>query len=159
MDSSSPDSEEVPEELQLSTFYLGDLRFGVDILEIQEINRQRDLTLVPHTPQEVRGVINLRGEVVSVLDLRSILGLGEVSLGRESRNIILHSGEELVGVLVDRLSDVVAIAPNDLQPPPANISGVDSRFMQGVLQLEDELIVVLRIKELLATPEASNSAN
>jgi purine-binding chemotaxis protein CheW len=146
-------------ELQLGTFYIGGLRFGVDILEIQEINRQRDLTLVPHTAKQVRGVINLRGEVVSVLDLGTVLGLGEIVFGQHTRNIVLHSGDELVGVLVDRLSDVVAINPNDLQPPPANISGVDARFMVGVHQLADELIVVLKIEELLAPPETASATN
>ncbi len=146
-------------ELQLGTFYIGDMRFGVDILEIQEINRQRDLTLVPHTPKQVRGVINLRGEVVSVLDLGMVLGLGEIEFGQKTRNIILHSGDELVGALVDRLSDVVAIDPSDLQPPPANISGVDARFMMGVHQLDEELIVVLKIEELLAPSETASASN
>ncbi len=146
-------------ELQLGTFYLGGLRFGVDILEIQEINRQRDLTLVPHTSKQVRGVINLRGEVVSVLDLGTVLGLGEIVFGQQTRNIVLHSGGELVGVLVDRLSDVVAIDSRNLQPPPANISGVDARFMMGVHQMDEELIVVLKIEELLAPPETANATN
>lgn len=156
---SNPHSTEgVSDELQLATFLLGDLRFGVDLLEIQEINRQRDLTLVPHTPPEVRGVINLRGEVVTVLDLRRVLGLGEVELGRATRNIILRSGEESVGVLVDRLGDVVRVEASELQPPPANVSGLDARFMLGVHQQEDELLVVLRIEEVLATQEGAPSA-
>jgi len=156
---SNPHSTEgVSGELQLATFLLGDLRFGVDLLEIQEINRQRDLTLVPHTPPEVRGVINLRGEVVTVLDLRRVLGLGEVELGRATRNIILRSGEESVGVLVDRLGDVVRVEASELQPPPANVSGLDARFMLGVHQQEDELLVVLRIEEVLATQEGAPSA-
>lgn len=156
---SNPHSTEgVSDELQLATFLLGDLRFGVDLLEIQEINRQRDLTQVPHTPPEVRGVINLRGEVVTVLDLRRVLGLGEVELGRATRNIILRSGEESVGVLVDRLGDVVRVEASELQPPPANVSGLDARFMLGVHQQEDELLVVLRIEEVLATQEGAPSA-
>jgi purine-binding chemotaxis protein CheW len=148
-------TETTGDELQLATFRLGDLRFGVDILEIQEINRQRDLTLVPHTPRHVRGVINLRGEVVTVLDLRQILGLGELEFTRDTRNIVLHSGEEPVGVLVDRLSDVVTIQASELQPPPANISGLDARFMLGVHQQEGELLVVLRIEEILAPGEGA----
>jgi len=145
-------------EMQLATFYLGDLRFGVDILEIQEINRQRDLTLVPHTPCHVRGVINLRGEVVSVLDLRTILGLGRIEFERQTRNIILRPDGEPVGLLVDRLSDVLSIDANQLDPAPANISGVDARFMLGVHQLDSELIVVLRIDELFAPVEGVTSA-
>jgi purine-binding chemotaxis protein CheW len=146
------------DELQLATFHLGDLRLGVDLLEIQEINRQRDLTLVPHTSRHVRGVINLRGEVVTVLDLRSILGLGEIELSRETRNIVLHSGDEPVGLLVDRLSDVVTVSVAELQPPPANISGMEARFMLGVHQQEGELLVVLRIDEVLAPGEGAGVA-
>ena len=136
-----------------STEHLADIEAELLAIESQEINRQRDLTLVPHTPPEVRGVINLRGEVVTVLDLRRVLGLGEVELGRATRNIILRSGKESVGVLVDRLGDVVRVEASELQPPPANVSGLDARFMLGVHQQEDELLVVLRIEEVLATQE------
>lgn len=142
------------ERQQLATFYLGDLRFGVDILEIQEINRERDMTEVPHTPRHVRGVINLRGEVVSILDLKCILALGEAACEKSSRNIILHGEGEPVGLMVDRLSDVVDIDLAEVEPPPANIAGVDARFMRGVFQLEDELLVLLKIGELTAAPEA-----
>ena len=152
-------AETPSKELQLATFYLDGLLFGIDILEIQEINRQRDLTLVPHTLQQVRGVINLRGEVVSVLDLRRVLGLGSIELGQDTRNIVLHYGGELVGVLVDRLSDVASVYADDLQQPPANISGVDARFMLGVHQLEGELIVLLSVEEILAVPEAVTTSN
>jgi purine-binding chemotaxis protein CheW len=145
-------------ELQLATFYLDNIRFGIDLLEIQEINRQRDLTPVPHTAQHVRGVINLRGEVVSVLDLRAMLGLGEFEITSGTRNIILHSGGEPVGVLVDCLSDVVSLTSGELQALPANTSGLDARFMVGVHQLETELVVVLRMEELFAPKDGATTS-
>jgi purine-binding chemotaxis protein CheW len=143
------------DSMQLATFYLDDLRFGVDITEIQEINRQHNLTEVPHTPRHVRGVINLRGEVVTVLDLRTILGLGNTKFVRTSRNIILQGQGEPVGLLVDRLSDVVTIERDVLEPPPANIAGVDARFMYGVYQMEGELMVILKIEELASPLESA----
>ncbi len=138
-----------PPELQLATFFLGDYCFGIDLLEIQEINRQRDLTEVPHTAEHVRGVINLRGEVVTVLDLRTMLGLAPLEFTRLTRNIILQSGGEPVGLLVDRLADVVSATTGDLQAPPANVAGVEARCILGVHQTEEQLVVVLRLEELL----------
>jgi len=144
-------------EVQLATFYLEDQLFGVDICEIQEINRQQDFTIVAHTPDYVRGVINLRGEVVSILDLRTILGLGETEFGLQTRNIILRSNGEPVGLVVDRLSDVTTVPVNEIEPAPANIPGVSARFMLGVYQAAAELIVILKVEELF-TPAESSSA-
>ncbi len=142
--------------VQLATFYLDGLRFGIDITEIQEINRQHSVTKVAHTARHVRGVINLRGEVVSVLDLRVILNLGEAAFGRSARNIILHGDGEPVGLLVDSLSDVVNVELSELEPAPANIAGVDARFMLGIQQMASELLVVLRVDELAALQESGS---
>ena len=142
-------------EVQLATFYLKDQLFGIDICEIQEINRQREFTMVAHTPDYVRGVINLRGEVVSILDLRTILGLGETEFGCQTRNIILRSNGEPVGLVVDRLSDVTTVPINEIEPALANIPGVSARFMFGVYQLAAELIVILKVEELFTPAESS----
>ena len=91
-------------ELQLATFYVGDILLGVDIRQVQEINRQLGVTEVPHSSNFVRGVINLRGDVATVIDLRTILGLPSAEVTRESRNLIVHSQEESIGFLVDRIS-------------------------------------------------------
>ncbi len=144
-------------ELQLATFYVDDVLLGINIREIQEINRQRDITTVPHTPASVRGVINLRGEVVTVLDMRTIFGLGVTDFQRSTRNMILRSEGEPVGLLVDRLADVVTVLEQDIDAPPANVSGIDAQFMRGVVKLPTEIVVVVKVEEVCACTESSSS--
>ncbi len=136
-------------ELELATFYVGDLLMGIDIQQTQEINRQVEVTFVPHAPEWVRGVINLRGEVVTVLDLRNILGMEPTEITDDSRNIIVHMNGENIGLLVDKIADVVMTDEEHIEPAPANISGIEGKFFKGVCQLEKELLVLLDIDELV----------
>ena len=94
-------------EVELVTFYVGELLLGAEIQYVEEINRHTDLTPVAHAHESVRGVMNLRGEVVTVLDLRSILGLGRTETTKNTRNVIVNTGGESIGLLVDRIADVV----------------------------------------------------
>lgn len=142
-------------ELQIATFYVGDLLLGIDIQQVQEINRQLDVTAVPQAPSYVRGVVNLRGEVVTVVDLRTILGLPPKTIDGESRNVVLQTGEEAIGLLVDRIADVMTTRSDDIDEPPANVGGVDGRFFQGVVALETELLVLLDIAETLSEQPSS----
>lgn len=141
-------SKMVTERL-LATFWLDDLLLGIDIGIIREINRLVDITPVPDTPHVVRGVVNLRGDVVTVLDLRSILDLPGMAITSQSRLIILDSGEERIGLLVDRVSDVVSVSSDLEEPLPANVGGIDSRYFQSVYKLETELLVVLDVEAAL----------
>ena len=106
------------DEHQYATFYVGDLLLGVDIRQVQEINRQLDVTKVPQAPKCVRGVINLRGEVTTVIDLRTILGIEQAEVTRASRNLIVNSEGESIGLLVDRISDILNLTqrPSDSTP-------------------------------------------
>lgn len=135
---------------QYATFYVADALLGVPLQQIEEINRHVAVTPVPHAPTHVRGVINLRGEVVTVVDLRGILGLGKTDINGQTRTVIVSSSGEHVGLLVDRVGDVVDAGGGDLLPAPANVSGADGRFFRGVQRLESELMVVLDIDELLS---------
>jgi purine-binding chemotaxis protein CheW len=108
-------------EQQVATFYVGEILLGIDIQSIQEINRHVSTTLVPHAPREVKGVINLRGEVVTVMDLRTILDLEPIEVDLRTRNIIVQTGTERVGLLVDRVADVVTLGVGSMACP-ASIS-------------------------------------
>ncbi len=138
------------EELRFATFYVGDLLLGVDIRTVQEINRQVDITSVPNAPQHVRGVINLRGDVATVIDLRTVLGLPQAEESRDSRNLIVHSQEEAIGLWVDRISDILTVRPDQVSDPPSNIDGVDGKFFLGVHTLETEICVLLDVEQVLA---------
>ncbi len=132
-------------EVEFVTFFAGDLLIGVDILQAEEINRHIDVTPVPGAVECVRGVINLRGEVVTVVDLRTILGLPPTEITKRTRTVVVSSDGEQIGLLVDRIADVVRTRPDDIDPPPANAGGVDGRFFKGVLKLADELLVILDV--------------
>ena len=136
--------------VDLATFYVAELLLGIDIRLVREINRHLDFTPVPHASPQVRGVINLRGEVVTVVDLRTILGLGKTDLSKHARNVIVQSDGEQIGLLVDRVADTVGISTDAIEPVPANVHGVDAALFQGVCRLESELIVILDVEAALA---------
>lgn len=144
--------------LQVATFYLGPQLMGFDIAQVQEINRQVQVTPVPQSPPEVRGVLNLRGEVMTVLDLRVILGLRPAELTPDSRNMILTFENEKTGVLVDRIADVVTTTTDQIEPAPANVQTIDGRFFTGVVQLEGELLVILDLQAVLRAQATAEPA-
>jgi len=135
---------------QYATFYVGNLLLGIDISQVQEVNRQLDVTSVPQAPKCVRGVINLRGEVTTVIDLRTILGLKQTEVTAESRNLILNYKDETLGFLVDRISDILALRTDEINPPPTNINSIQGKFFLGVHALETEILVLLNLEAVLA---------
>lgn len=138
-------------ELQFTSFQVQDLLLGIDIRQVQEINRSLRLTPVPHAPEAVCGVINLRGEVVTVLDLRRVLGLPPAEMNRSTRNVIVNSNGEQIGLLVDQVTDVVTCHASEIDPLPENLGGVSQRFFQGVFKLDQGLLVILDVTETLSS--------
>jgi purine-binding chemotaxis protein CheW len=136
---------------EYATFYVGTTLMGVDIQQLQEINRQMQLTPVPLASPTVRGVINLRGEVVTVMDLRVIMGLQPTEITSKTGNVIVKSNGEQVALLVDRIADVVLADTDQLEPAPANVHGIEGRFFKGIYTLESELLVILDTEETLAS--------
>jgi len=140
-------------EVEFATFHVGDLLIGVDIHQVEEINRHVEVTAVPQAPDGVRGVINLRGEVVTVVDLRTILGLPACEIGEHTHTVVVNSRDEQIGLLVDRIADVVLARPDAVDRPPANVNGVDGRNFQGVYKLDAELLVILDVDTALTSAE------
>lgn len=143
--------------IQYATFYVGGALLGLDISIVQEINRNMVLTRVPHAPPCVRGVMNLRGEVVSVLDLRYLLGLPPSEPTKHSRNIIVKCDGELVGIWVDQVADILSLSQNDVLPPPSNLGGFQARFVRGVYQQPESLVMIVDPKEILLASLSGNS--
>jgi purine-binding chemotaxis protein CheW len=152
-----------------ASFYINNQLFGIDILLIREINRQMDISPVAHTPPFIRGLINLRGQIVTMLDLKKRLGHSQTTLGPDTHNIILKSDTELatlrdeqdnpelltcpdkVSFLVDAIGEVVSVEDEDcIEPPPANLNQIDGRFLSGVIKLDNQLLAVLNVPLLLA---------
>jgi purine-binding chemotaxis protein CheW len=138
------------ETLELATFYVGDLLVGADIRQVEEINRQMDVTPLPHVPPFVLGVLNLRGNVVTVVDLRTILGVKPDGQSRPSHNVIIRFEGERIGLAVDRIADVVRTTTDAIDELPANFDTMDTRFLQGVCAMENELLLVLDVQEALS---------
>jgi purine-binding chemotaxis protein CheW len=144
------------DELEIATFYVDDALLGIPIAQVEEINHHLELTPVPHVPPCVRGLMNLRGEVVTVVDLRVVLGLEPTAISRRTCNVVVRSRGEQVGILADRVGDVIRARRAEIEPPPANAAGADGRFLSGVCKLENELLSLLDVEQALAVPPKSN---
>ncbi len=140
---------EIPKDVELSTFYIGDTICGIDILNIQEINKHLEFTSVPHSSDDIKGILNLRGKVVTIFDLGRRLGLNPVEIGKDSKNIIVNSGDEHIGFLIDKICDVVKANRNDIEPAPSNMGGVKGKFFKGVLKTDKQLVGILDIDVVL----------
>lgn len=141
------------ELLQLVSFNIGQEEFGVDILKVQEINRMINVTHVPNSPHYVDGVINLRGKVIPIIDLRTRLGLERKVHDKDTRIIVVELEGKTVGFVVDAVSEVLRIPRNITEPPPVLASGVDSSYITAVGKLEDRLLILLDLDKVLTTNE------
>jgi purine-binding chemotaxis protein CheW len=136
--------------VELATFYVGDALCGMDILKVQEINKLMQMTKVPQAPEYVMGILNLRGQIVTIIDLGKKLGLGETDLDTDPRNIIVNSSGGHVGLLVRRISDVVEADMERREPAPANMGGIQGEFFTGVYKTDKTLIGILNIDKVLS---------
>ena len=137
------------EVLQLVTFTLNDEEYAVDILSVQEINRITEITQVPNSPDFVDGVINLRGKVIPVINMRKKFGLNDKASDDTSRVIIMDIQGVTNGLLVDSVSEVLRIPSNIVEPPPPLSSSTHSKFIKGIAKMENRLIVLIDINKLM----------
>ena len=135
--------------VELATFYVGNGICGMDILKVQEINKLMQMTKVPQAPDYVMGILNLRGQIVTIIDLGKKLGLGETDISDDPRNIIVNSSGGHVGLLVKKIGDVVAADMTKLERAPANMSGIQGEFFTGVYKTKKYLIGILDIDKVL----------
>ncbi len=140
---------------QYIVFNLGDEEYGVEILQVQTIERMLDITRVPHAPDFVEGVTNLRGMVVPIIDLRQRLNLPKQEATDETRIITVKIDEVMVGMIVDSASDVVKVPQDAIEPPPSIIGGVESTYIEGVAKLENRLLILLKLSEVLKKEEVN----
>ena len=139
--------------LQLVTFSIGSEEFGVDILKVIEIIRTMEITKVPKAPAFVEGVINLRGLVIPIIDLRRRFGLAEKAGDSDTRIIVIEINGMSVGFVVDSVSEGLRIPANTVEPAPPVVAGVDSDYISGVGKLEDRLLILLDLDKLLSADD------
>jgi purine-binding chemotaxis protein CheW len=134
---------------QMVTFQLAGEEFGLDIGHVREINRMMKVTPVPHAPEAVEGVINLRGQVVPVVNMRREFGLPEKDDDRQTRIVVVEIEEYTVGFVVDAVSEVLRIPESAFEPPPLMVSGVKSELIEAVGKLDDRLLIVLNLRRIV----------
>jgi purine-binding chemotaxis protein CheW len=131
------------EEKQCCTFFLDGLFFGVGVQKVQEVIRFQEMTRVPQAPPVVSGLINLRGQIVTALDLRRRLGLREREAGQRPMNVVVRTDDGVVSLLVDEIGDVVEVDQESFEPPPETLRGVARELVLGVYKLKDRLLLLL----------------
>lgn len=142
------------ENIKVIVFKLGEESYGVDVEQVKTIERMQPLTRVPKTPPFVKGVINLRGVVVPVIDLRGRFGLEETDYTEHTRNIIVNMDDIEVGLIVDSANNVVDIDSDLITDPPEVVGGIKAKYLRGVAKMEDDqLLVMLNLEEVLNKDE------
>lgn len=144
---------ESTELLQLVSFNIGQEEFGVDILKVQEINRMINITKVPNSPDFVEGVINLRGRVIPVIDLRVRLGIAKKEYDKNTRIIVVEISGKIIGFIVDAVSEVLRIPKSITEAPPQMAAGINSDFITAIGKLEDRLLILLDLEKILMDEE------
>lgn len=139
--------------LQLVGFKLGEEEFAVDILAVQEINRMVEITKVPKAPAFVEGVINLRGKIIPIIDLRKRFKMNDKTLSKETRIVVVNVEKSTIGLIVDSVSEVLRLPLSTLEPPPDLISGIDVEYIRGVGKLDKRLLILLDLNKILTSQE------
>ena len=135
------------------TFTLGDEEYGMDILKVQEIRGYDAVTSIANTPEFIKGVINLRGTIVPIVDLRIKFHLGTVEYNQLTVVIILNLGHRVVGIVVDSVSDVLALAPEQIRPSPDFSAGLDTRYITGLGTVGERMLILVDIEKLMSSSE------
>lgn len=139
--------------LQLVSFVIESEEFGIDILKVQEIIRPVEITRVPNAPTFIEGVINLRGRIVPVVDLRKRFGLPERERDQNTRIVVVELNDRVVGFMMDAVKEVIRVDRSVIEPPPDLAIGIDTHYIKGVAKLEDRLLILLELEEVLTADE------
>lgn len=141
---------------QFCTFVLGDLFFGIEVRKVQEVIRAQSMTRVPLAQRAIRGLINLRGQIVTAIDLRERLGLPPLEAGREPMNVVVRTDEGAVSLLVDEIGDVLEAEADQFEDPPETLPAHAREMILGVYKLSDRLLLVLDTDKALAVEPAGS---
>ena len=145
--------------IQLVTFRLADETYGINVMHVQEVLRITEIAPVPGAPDYVLGIINLRGNVVTVIDTRSRFGLPRTETDDSSRIVIIESERQVVGILVDSVAEVVELEQSEIDSAPNVGNEESSRYIQGVANREEDLLIVVDLNKLLTEEEWSEMSS
>ena len=146
------------DDRQYCTFFVGGHYFGVDVLKVQEVIRYQEMTRVPLAPPEVAGLINLRGQIVTAIDLRRRLELGNRPAEQTPLNVVVHTEDGAVSLLVDEIGDVLKVSETLFEPPPETLRGTARELIRGAYKLDDRLLLILDTERTVSlTPNSSTN--
>jgi len=149
----SEDANQNDPLMQWVTFYLGDEKYGINVMQVQEVLRYSEIAPVPGAPNYVLGIINLRGNVVTVIDTRNRFGLPSKETDDASRVVIIETENHIIGILVDSVAEVVELKASEIETAP-NVGNEDSsKYIQGVTSRENELLILVDLNKLLSEDE------
>ena len=151
-------TENKNKEIKVIVFRLDTEEYGVDVQQVKSIERMEYITRVPNTPSFVKGVINLRGVIIPIIDLRNRFGIEEKAYGDATRIIIVHIEEMEVGLIVDAANDVIDISEGQIEPPPKVVGGVEAVYLRGVAKLPERLLIMLNLDKVLNSEEMKQIA-
>ena len=146
------------DELQIVVFELGAERYGVDIATVYEIIRYQPITAVPRAPDFVEGIINLRGRIIPVVDLRARLGLATSDMTKATRIVVAEAAGTRVGLIVDGVSEVLLVPGDAIEPTNELMAGVDAASLRGIAKLDERLIILLALEGLFGGGEGAEIA-
>lgn len=147
------------ETLQVVSFSLSNEEYGVDIGQVQEINRMVSITHVPRAPHFMEGVINLRGQLIPIIDLRTRFGMPRSEPTKNTRIVVTEIGSKRVGIVVDSVSEVLRIPLDQVEDAPEMIAGVETEYIRGVGKVDDRLIIMLDLARVISGPEKRDVEN
>jgi len=143
---------------QIVSFRLANEEYGVDIMRAQEIIMPGQITRVPEVPDYICGLINLRGHVIPIVDLRKRFGLPEKDNDEHTRIIVVNVASRTIGMVVDAVTEVLRIGTDQIEPPPSSISGIDQDYVCGLIKLEDRLLILLNIEKIVPSEKEADLA-
>jgi len=152
-------SAAVQSTAQFSTFIVADLFFGVDVLDVQEVLRAQQMTAVPQAPDAIEGLINLRGQIVTAIDMRRRLQLPPQDGDQPSMNMVIRTADGAVSLLVDEIGDVLDMDAATYERPPQNLDPTAREMIRGVYKLKDGLLLVLDTEKAIETCNGNSSLN
>jgi purine-binding chemotaxis protein CheW len=145
------------DELQLVVFHIGTEEFGVEIMNVQEIIRMTNITKIPQASGYVKGIINLRGRIIVVINLDVIMGMQSKQQDENTRIIVADIGETVMGFIVDSVSEVIRLPESSVEPAPAVIANkIDTQYVRGVGKMKERLLILLDLDRILSANELRN---
>lgn len=135
---------------QFLTFTIGGEEYGVDIMLVREVKGWSETTRLPNSPEFMRGVLNLRGVIIPIFDMAARFGLGLTNATDLHVIIIMAVGDRTIGILVDGVSDILTVGGDEIKPAPNRDTGIDDQFVDGLIAVQDHMVVLLNMQQLLA---------